>query len=139
MAAALWQLVIGVIVIGALLPIVEGSLHLKQAHWGAIPAMIFSGVIGSGISYFLWFDIVRRLPGHSRCAWYSPARPSSGVVSSMLLLGEQPTLTDIIGFALMLEPRPACCCGRRAIAGQALGRQAFGLIEHIGHFLRRAP
>ncbi len=30
MAAALWQLVVGVIVIGALLPIVEGSLHLNK-------------------------------------------------------------------------------------------------------------
>jgi drug/metabolite transporter (DMT)-like permease len=101
MAAALWQLVIGVIVIGALLPIIEGSLHLKQAHWGAILAMIFSGVIGSGISYFLWFDIVRRLPA-TVAALGILSSPVIGVVSSMLLLGEQPTLTDIIGFALML-------------------------------------
>jgi len=101
MAAALWQLLIGVIVIGALLPIVEGSLHLKQAHWGAILAMIFSGVIGSGISYFLWFDIVRRLPA-TVAALGILSSPVIGVISSMLLLGEQPTLTDIVGFALML-------------------------------------
>jgi uncharacterized membrane protein len=113
MAAALWQLVIGVIVIGALLPIVEGSLHLAQAHWGAILAMIFSGVIGSGISYFLWFDIVRRLPA-TVAALGILSSPVIGVVSSMLLLGEQPTLTDIVGFALMLGASAACCCGRRA-------------------------
>jgi drug/metabolite transporter (DMT)-like permease len=101
MAVALWQLVIGVIVIGAMLPIVEGSLHLAQAHWGAILAMIFSGVIGTGISYFLWFDIVRRLPA-TVAALGVLSSPVIGVVSSMLLLGERPTLTDIIGFALML-------------------------------------
>jgi drug/metabolite transporter (DMT)-like permease len=63
--------------------------------------MIFSGVIGSGISYFLWFDIVRRLPA-TVAALGILSSPVIGVVSSMLLLGEQPTLTDIIGFALML-------------------------------------
>src|SRR5215467_4366753 len=62
MAAAVWQVIIGVIVIGAMLPAVEGSLHLNQAHRAAILALIFAGIVGSGISYFLWFDIVRRLP-----------------------------------------------------------------------------
>jgi drug/metabolite transporter (DMT)-like permease len=101
MVAALWQLVIGVIVLAAFLPIVEGSLQLGQAHWGAILALIFSGVIGSGISNFLWFDIVRRLPA-TVAALGILSSPVIGVVCSMLILGEQPTLTDIAGFALML-------------------------------------
>ena len=100
MAAAVWQLVIGAIVIGALLPVVEGSLHLSQAHRGAILALIFAGVVGSGISYFLWFDIVRRLPATIASLGVLSA-PVIGVVSSMLLLGERPTLTDIVGFALI--------------------------------------
>jgi drug/metabolite transporter (DMT)-like permease len=115
MAAALWQLVIGVIIIGGLLPIVEGSLHLRQAHWGAILAMIFSGVIGSGISYFLWFDIVRRLPA-TVAALGILSSPVIGVISSMLLLGEQPTLTDIIGFALMLGASASVLLWPQAIA-----------------------
>jgi drug/metabolite transporter (DMT)-like permease len=117
MAAALWQLVIGVIVIGALLPIVEGSLHLKQAHWGAILAMIFSGVIGSGISYFLWFDIVRRLPA-TVAALGILSSPVIGVVSSMLILGEQPTLTDIVGFALMLAASASVLLWPQGTAGK---------------------
>src|SRR5262245_51666051 len=60
MAIALWQIIIGFVVLGAVLPVVEGSLHLTQAHTGAILALIFAGIIGSGISNFLWFDIVRR-------------------------------------------------------------------------------
>src|SRR5215475_6675333 len=39
MVAAWWQVVIGVIVLAAFLLIVEGSLHLAQAHWGAILAL----------------------------------------------------------------------------------------------------
>lgn len=100
MAAAIWQLVIGVAVIGAILPLVEGSLQLGQAHRGAILAMIFSGVVGSGISYFLWFDIVRRLPA-TIASLGILSSPVIGVVSSMLILGERPTVSDIVGFALI--------------------------------------
>src|SRR5262245_51745861 len=101
MAAAVWQLIIGVIVLAAFLLIVEGSLHLAQAHWGAILALIFAGVIGSGISNFLWFDMVRRLPA-TVAALGILSSPVIGVVCSMLILGERPTMTDIVGFALML-------------------------------------
>src|SRR5262245_45038987 len=61
-AASVWQLVIVIIVIGAMLPVIEDSRHVRQAHRGAILALIFADVVGSGISYLLWFDIVRRLP-----------------------------------------------------------------------------
>ena len=100
MAASVWQLIIGVIVIGAMLPVIEGSLHLGQAHRGAILALIFAGVVGSGISYFLWFDIVRRLPA-TTAALGVLSSPVIGVIASMLLLGERPTLTDIVGFTLI--------------------------------------
>jgi drug/metabolite transporter (DMT)-like permease len=100
MMASIWQLVIGVIAIGAALPLVEGSLHLGQAHRGPILALIFSGVVGSGISYFLWFDIVRRLPA-TVAALGILSSPVIGVISSMLILGERPTLADIVGFALI--------------------------------------
>jgi len=101
MAAAIWQLVIGIAIIGALLPVVEGTPQFGQAHRGAILAMTFAGVVGSGISYFLWFDIVRRLPA-TIASLGILSSPVIGVISSMLLLGEHPTLSDVIGFALML-------------------------------------
>jgi drug/metabolite transporter (DMT)-like permease len=100
MASAIWQLVIGFVIIGALLPVVEGGLHLSQAHMPAVLALIFSGVIGSGISYFLWFDIVRRLPAATASLGVLSS-PVIGVIASVLMLGERPTLADVIGFALM--------------------------------------
>jgi drug/metabolite transporter (DMT)-like permease len=100
MAVAAWQLVIGFLFIGALLPVFEGGLHLTQAHGGAVLALLFAGVVGSGISYFLWFDIVRRLPATTASLGVLGS-PVIGVISSVLILGERPTLADAIGFALM--------------------------------------
>jgi len=101
MAAAVWQLIIGVIVIGAMLPVVEGSLHFGQAHRSAILALIFAGTVGSGLAYFLWFDAVRRLPTMTASLGVLGV-PVVGVVSSIWLLGEWPTVADILGFGLML-------------------------------------
>ncbi len=84
--------------------------------------MIFSGVIGSGISYFLWFDIVRRLPA-TVAALGILSSPVIGVISSMLLLGEQPTLTDIIGFALMLGASASVLLWPQGISGKPSTRE----------------
>ena len=43
-------------------PLVEGSWHLSQAHAPALFGTIFTGLIGSGLAYFLWFKIIGRLP-----------------------------------------------------------------------------
>jgi len=100
MAIAGWQIIIGFVVLGAGLPVVGGSRHLTQAHTGAILALIFAGIIGSGISNFLWFDIVRRLPATTASLGILSS-PVIGVIASVLMLGERPTLADIVGFALM--------------------------------------
>ena len=57
-------------------------------------------MVGSGISNFLWFDIVRRLPATTASLGILSS-PVIGVISSMLMLGERPTLADIVGFALI--------------------------------------
>jgi drug/metabolite transporter (DMT)-like permease len=101
LAVTIWQLVVGLAIIAACLPVFEGSLHLN-VHWGPLVAVVYSGVIGSGLSYFLWFDIVRRLPATTASLGVLSA-PVIGVVSAMIVLGERPTLPDAIGFALMLS------------------------------------
>jgi drug/metabolite transporter (DMT)-like permease len=67
---------------------------------GAILALIFAGMVGSGIANFLWFDIVRRVPATTASLGVLSS-PVIGVISSMLILGERPTPSDIVGFALM--------------------------------------
>jgi drug/metabolite transporter (DMT)-like permease len=100
MAITIWQLVFADVVIAICVPVFEGTLHLKAGAWSMF-GLIYSGIIGSGLCYFLWFGIVRRLPA-STAALGILASPVIGVITAMIVLGERPTRTDAIGFALML-------------------------------------
>jgi drug/metabolite transporter (DMT)-like permease len=100
MAITIWQLVFGIVVIAACVPLFEGGLHLNAGAWSLF-GLIYSGIIGSGLCYFLWFDIVRRLPA-STAALGILSSPVIGVITAMVVLGERPTLYDTAGFALML-------------------------------------
>jgi drug/metabolite transporter (DMT)-like permease len=100
-----WQLVVGFVAVLALVPFTEGSLHLN-AHMGPLVALIFSGVVGAGIAYVLWFDIVQRLPATTASLGVLSV-PVVGIIASVIMLGERPTLADIIGFALMFAASAA--------------------------------
>jgi drug/metabolite transporter (DMT)-like permease len=100
LAIAAWQVFVALVITVIGLVIFEGSLHLWPVHAPALLAVAFSGVVGSGVAYFLWFEIVRRLPAMTASLGVLSV-PAVGVVSSMILLGERPTVPDIIGFALI--------------------------------------
>jgi drug/metabolite transporter (DMT)-like permease len=96
-----WQLIIAFLVIGLCVPVFEGSLHLWPVRQDTLLALLFTGVIGSGFAFLAWFDIVRRLPAMTAALGLLSV-PPIGVVTSMMLLGDQLTIADIIGFALIL-------------------------------------
>jgi drug/metabolite transporter (DMT)-like permease len=100
MALTIWQLAVAILAVGACMLAFEGSLHLDVSA-RALTGMAYTGVIGTGLCYFLWFDSVRRLPT-STAALGVLSSPVIGVVSAMIVLGERPTLFDAVGFALML-------------------------------------
>jgi drug/metabolite transporter (DMT)-like permease len=100
-AVTFWQVVVGFVVIAACQPVFEGPLHLWPIKLTTLGALLFAGLIGSGIAYFLWFEIVRRLPAMTASLGVLSA-PAVGVVGAVVLLGERPTLPDIVGFALIL-------------------------------------
>jgi drug/metabolite transporter (DMT)-like permease len=101
LAATTWQLVFGFLVVIVCVPIFEGSLHLWPVSMQAFLAIVFIGFVGSGLAFFVWFEIVRRLPAMTASLGVLSV-PVVGVVSSMLMLGEQPTIADVVGFSLML-------------------------------------
>jgi drug/metabolite transporter (DMT)-like permease len=101
LAVAAWQVLIAFIVISAGLPIFEGALHVAQAGWPSILALIFSGLVGSGIAYLIWFEIVRRLPA-TTASLGALSVPVVGVAASAAMLGERPTVPDLVGFALIM-------------------------------------
>jgi drug/metabolite transporter (DMT)-like permease len=97
---AAWQVFVAFVLVTLSLPIAEGSLHVTQAHGLAIFGLIWSGLIGSGFAYFLWFGIVRRVPAMTASLGVLSA-PVIGVVSTAVLLGEIPTAADIVGYVLI--------------------------------------
>jgi len=97
---AAWQLVVGFLIVTLGLPFFEGWPHLWPLHWPALVSGIFVGIVGSGIAYLLWFDIITRLPAMTASLGVLSV-PMIGVIASVLLFGERPTLPDLIGFALI--------------------------------------
>ena len=101
MAISAWQLVVALVVTFAGSLIFEGSLHLWPVPARALWALAFSGLVGSAFAYLLWFEIVRRLPATTASLGVLSV-PVIGIVASVLILGERPTIADIVGSVLIL-------------------------------------
>src|SRR6266566_1021496 len=101
MAISAWQIVVALVVTFAGSLIFEGSLHLWPVPARALWALAFSGLVGSAFAYLLWFEIVRRLPATTASLGVVSV-PVVGIVASVLVLGERPTIADIVGSVLIL-------------------------------------
>jgi drug/metabolite transporter (DMT)-like permease len=99
-AVTAWQLVVATVVTGTGLLLVEGGPHLWPVSTSTIAALIYSGIVGSGVSYLLWFEIVRRLAAITASLAVLSV-PVVGIIASILILGERPTLADCVGFTLI--------------------------------------
>ncbi len=115
MAVALWQVAIALLVIAACMLIVEGGPDFRTAHVGGVIATVLTGVLGTGAAYGLWFTIIRRLPAMTASLGVLGS-PVIGVIASVLILGEQPTATDIVGFAFILAASACVLFSRQAAA-----------------------
>jgi drug/metabolite transporter (DMT)-like permease len=102
MAVTFWQLIVGFVAIAICQPLFEGPLHLWPIRATTLGALVFAGLVGSGIAYFLWFEVVRRLSAMTASLGVL-CSPAVGVVASVIMLGERPTLPDMVGFALILS------------------------------------
>ncbi len=95
-----WQLAIGSLICtaGALAfetPRIDLSDPLVS--W----AMIYHVMLGIAVAYFVWFELLSRVPS-STAAIGTLLIPIVALIGSMLILGERPTLTDFIGFGFIL-------------------------------------
>jgi len=99
-AITMWQLLAGWIglVTGALW--VDGLPHYGPLPAGIVAWIAYNGILGMGVSYFLWFLIVERLPAMTASIG-SLLVPVVGVIASAVIVGERPTVADMIGFALI--------------------------------------
>ena len=96
----MWQVVIAAIVLLFFTLAFQGVPTFELAPADAIIAVIFNGVVGSAVSFLLWYSIIGHLSA-TAAALGSLAAPAVGVVTSALILGEYPTTMDVIGFSLI--------------------------------------
>jgi drug/metabolite transporter (DMT)-like permease len=113
MGAACWQLIVAFVVVVAFMLIFEGRPHFENARTSGLLALAFTGIVGNGVAYGLWFAIVRRLPAVAASLGVL-AVPVIGIVASYFLLGEVPTTADIIGFALIFAASACVLLSRPA-------------------------
>jgi drug/metabolite transporter (DMT)-like permease len=118
MAVALWQVVIAFFVIAGCMMFIDGGPDFHAAHLKGVTATILAGLLGTGTAYGLWFSIIRRLPATTASLGVLGS-PVIGVISSVLILGERPTVSDAVGFALILAASAVALFSRPATAETA--------------------
>ena len=95
-----WQVAIAAVVLLILTLFFQGVPTFDPVPADALIAVIFNGLVGSAISYLMWYHIVGHLPA-ATASLGSLSSPAIGVVTSALILGEYPTTMDVIGFGLI--------------------------------------
>jgi len=110
---ACWQVIIAFFVIAACMLFFEGRLDLSRAHASGLIATLFVGLVSNGFAYGLWFTIIRRLPAMTASLGVLGS-PVIGIAASMLILGERPTATDFVGFALIFAASACVLLTRQA-------------------------
>ena len=95
-----WQLAIAFVAAAIGAVAFEGIPHLWPLSLPVVVALAFHGPIGTGVAYFLWFTIVGRLPA-ATASLGSLLTPVVGIGSTILLVGEQLTFADAVGFMLI--------------------------------------
>jgi len=100
LANAAWQLLAGGLLVGLGMLAFDHYPRLWPLQAPAILAIVYIGVFGTGLAHFLWWSIIGRLPTVTASIG-ALLVPVVGVSASIIFLGERPSVTDIIGFALI--------------------------------------
>ena len=102
LAITFWQVVVGVVAFAVGYLIFEGAPKIEPLQWRTWGGILFNGVLGTGIAYFIWFNIIGRL-STAMASLGSLVNPVVGVIGAAILLGDRPTIPDTIGFALIFS------------------------------------
>jgi drug/metabolite transporter (DMT)-like permease len=102
LAITFWQIVVGVVAFAVGYLIFEGAPKIEPLQWRTWGGILFNGVLGTGIAYFIWFNIIGRL-STAMASLGSLINPVVGVIGAMILLGDRPTVSDAVGFALIFS------------------------------------
>lgn len=98
LTSAAWQLLFGWLMLAGGMLIFEGLPQLWPLPMHVVAWIGYNGFIGMGLAYFLWFVVADRLPA-TTASLGSLLVPVVGVIGSAIVIGERPSLFDMIGFA----------------------------------------
>src|SRR5262249_25232552 len=99
MGVGSWQMTIAAVILAACMLIFDGGPQFGTAHLDGVLATAWTGIASNGIAYALWFTIIQRLPAVTASLGVL-ASPVIGVIGSFAILGEVPSASDMVGFAL---------------------------------------
>ncbi len=102
LAITFWQVMVGVAVFAIFYLIFEGAPKFEPLQWRTWGGLLFNGILGTGIAYFIWFNIIGRL-STAMASLGSLINPVVGVIGAVIILGDRPTVPDMIGFALIFS------------------------------------
>jgi drug/metabolite transporter (DMT)-like permease len=97
---AAWQLLIGCLLIGVGMLVFDHYPQLWPLQTPSMLTVIYIGVFGTGLAHFLWWAIIGRLPTVMASMGVLLV-PVVGVTASTIFLGERPTTSEIVGFAMI--------------------------------------
>jgi drug/metabolite transporter (DMT)-like permease len=100
MGVGSWQMTIAAVILAACMLIFDGGPQFGTAHLDGVLATAWTGIASNGIAYALWFTIIQRLPAVTASLGVL-ASPVIGVIGSFAILGEVPSASDMVGFALI--------------------------------------
>lgn len=105
MSLAAWQLAAGSLAAAVGMAVFEPQVLEDGIAWGALRtdtwiALFHHIVFSQSIAYLIWYGLLRRLPAGT-VSLSTLMVPAIGVVTSVLFLGETPTVADFAGLVLM--------------------------------------
>jgi drug/metabolite transporter (DMT)-like permease len=112
-----WQMTIAAVILVAATLLFDGR-HFSGAHLDGYLATAWTGIAGNGVAYALWFTIIKRLPAVTASLGVLTS-PVVGVIGSFLMLGEVPTVADMIGFALIFVASACVLLTRQTVVATA--------------------
>ena len=94
-----WQMLFGTVFI----VVIAASLHERSVEWSPtlIGALVYNGVLSSGLAWALWLYVVQRLPANV-AGLASLVTPLFGIGFAWALLGEHPDTAEAGGIALIV-------------------------------------
>ena len=95
-----WQILVSLVLVIVFIALSEGPPQVWPLRPETIATLAFSGVVGTGLAYFLWFTIVERVSA-ATASLGALCVPVVGILSSVIMLGERPDLWDALGFTLI--------------------------------------